>query len=185
MIDRPARERPRSIEWANGVDGEKSRRLGRIRFDQRHNGEQRGIVDEDVDRAKPIDGRRDQKLAVVRLGDVGWDRENGLTAFLFDRGGRTRQRVLGAPGDRDPRALTGEREGDRKAYSRAAPGHDCDLAVELTGLVSRRRRHCLPGRQAIDWKRRASALMCFAVSMSRSVIFMPASWVQNEKVRML
>ena len=39
--------------------------------------------------------------------------------------------------------------------------------------------------QAIDWKRFASALILFAVSMSRSVIFMPASWVQNEKETML
>ena len=86
------------------------------------------------------------------------------------------QRRLGATGDRDPRALTGESAGDRKAYSRAAPGHDRDLAVELQGGGD---------GQAIDWKRRASALMCWAVSMSRSVIFMPASWVQNENDRTL
>jgi hypothetical protein len=35
------------------------------------------------------------------------------------------------------------------------------------------------------WKRFASALIRFAVSMSRSVIFMPASWVQNENETML
>ena len=37
----------------------------------------------------------------------------------------------------------------------------------------------------IAWNRFASALIRFAVSMSRSVIFMPASWVQNENDRML
>ena len=84
--------------------------------------------------------------------------------------------IFGATGDSDPRALTGEGARDRKANSRAAPGHDRDLAVELQG-----HGNCY----AIDWKRRASALMCFAVSMSRSVIFMPASCVQNENDRML
>ena len=134
------------------------------------------VVDEDVDRAKLVDGRRDQPFAIGGLGDVGRNGENRLSAFLLDRLGRVGQRLLGAPGDRDPRALTGEGAGDRIADSRAAAGDDRDLAVELAG-----RGNC----QAIDWKRRASALMCFAVSMSRSVIFMPASCVQNEKVRML
>ena len=41
------------------------------------------------------------------------------------------------------------------------------------------------GRHAIDWNRFASALIRFAVSMSRSVIFIPASWVQNENETML
>jgi hypothetical protein len=90
-----------------------------------------------------------------------------------------RQRIPGAPGDSDPRALPGEGAGDRIANSRAAARDDRNLAVEL---------RLAPGGgncQAIDWKRRASALMCLAVSMSRSVIFMPASWVQNENDRML
>jgi hypothetical protein len=115
-------------------------------------------------------------FAIGPLGDIGWDRENGMPAFLLDRRRGTRQRLLGAPGDYDPRARSGEGAGDRIADTSAAPGYDRDLAVELQGG-----RNC----QAIDWKRRASALMCFAVSMSRSVIFMPASWVQNENVRML
>jgi hypothetical protein len=87
-----------------------------------------------------------------------------------------RQRLLGASSDRDPRALTGESARDRIANSRAAAGDERDLAVELQGGGD---------GQAIDWKRRASALMCWAVSMSRSVIFMPASCVQNENDRML
>ena len=178
MIDRPARKGPRRVERANGVDSEKSRRLGRIRVNHRHNGEQRRVVDENVDRPKLVDGRRDQHFAVGRLGDVGWDGQNRPPAFLLDRLGRMRQRLLGAPGDGDPRPLPGESAGDRIADSRAAAGDDRDLAVEL---ARSRGGNC----QAIDWKRRASALMCFAVSMSRSVIFMPASCVQNEKVRML
>ena len=40
-------------------------------------------------------------------------------------------------------------------------------------------------RHGIAWKRFASALIRFAVSMSRSVIFIPASWVQNENETML
>ena len=42
-----------------------------------------------------------------------------------------------------------------------------------------------PTPHAIAWKRLARALILRAVSMSRSVIFMPASWVQNENETML
>jgi hypothetical protein len=129
-------------------------------------------------------------FAIGRLGDVGWDRENGLPAFLLDRRRGARQRLLGAPSDYDPRARSGEGAGDRIADASAAAGDDRNLAVELAGVAPapllRAARNGGSGNgQAIDWKRRASPLMCFAVSMSRSVIFMPASCVQNENVRML
>ena len=128
-------------------------------------------------------------FAIARLGDIGWDREDGEPALLLDRRRGTRQRVLGAPGDYDPRARSGESAGDRIADPRAAAGYDRDLAVELrpnpAPLLGAARNGRSRNGQAIDWKRRASPLMCFAVSMSRSVIFMPASCVQNENVRML
>src|SRR6185437_10582821 len=110
------------------------------------------IVDENVEAPEFISRRRDQPLAIVRLGDVGRDHENGAPAFLLDRLRRTDQRPPGAPGDRDPRALPGEGAGDRKADSSAPAGDDGDLAVELRLAA-----------HAIDWKRWASALMCFAV----------------------
>ena len=60
------------------------------------------------------------------------------------------------------------------------PSNSCSLPPDADPITTLPTR-----RQAIDWKRRASALMCLAVSMSRSVIFMPASWVQNENDTML
>ena len=76
---------------------------------------------------------------------------------------------------------------DRVAEPAAAAGHDRDLAGELGRA---RPPPSLPGplpapRHGIDWKRLTSALIRFAVSMSRSVIFIPASWVQNENETML
>jgi hypothetical protein len=129
-------------------------------------------------------------FAIGRLGDVGRDCENSQPAFLLDRRCGARQRLLRAPGDRDPRARSGESAGDRIADASAAAGYDRDLAVELADvapapLLGAGRGGRSGNGQAIDWKRRARALMCFAVSMSRSVIFMPASCVQNENVRML
>src|SRR5262249_11076816 len=129
-----------------------------------------------VDRAKSVDCLRDQPLAGGRLRHVGWNRENGLAAFLLDHPSRAGQRVPGSPGDGDPRALSGEGAGDRLADSRGPARHERDFAGE---------RQARGNGQAIGWKRRASALMCFAVSMSRSVTFMPASWVQNENDTML
>ena len=130
-----------------GVDGEKARRVGRLRVDQRPNGESGGIVDEDVDGAEAINSRRHHPLAVLRLGDVGCNRKHRRAAFLLDRGSRARKRLLGPPGDDDPRPLAGEGARDRVAEPGAAAGHDRDLAGELVheGRIAHRRRHSAEG----------------------------------------
>ena len=85
VCERRTRERPRCVERSDGVDGEKPRRLRRIRVDQRQNGEQRRIVDEEVDRAKAPDRLRDHPLAVGGLRHVGGDGEDPRPAFGLDR----------------------------------------------------------------------------------------------------
>ena len=97
LIEGPARERPRRIERTDGVDCEKPGGLGRIRVDQRQNSEQGRIVDEDVDRAKTVDGRRDQAVAIGGLGHVGWYRRTERPHSSLDRLGRVRQRLLVRP----------------------------------------------------------------------------------------
>jgi hypothetical protein len=74
-------------------------------------------------------------FAIGRLGDVGCDRQDRRSAFLLDRRCGARQRLLRAPGDRDPRALSGEGAGDRIADPRAAAGYDRNLAVELADVA--------------------------------------------------
>ena len=64
MLDRPFGHRPRAVQRPDGVDGEEARRLGRLDVDQRRSGKSGGVVDEDVDRAEAIDGRRHHPLAV-------------------------------------------------------------------------------------------------------------------------
>ena len=141
MVDDPSRERAPRVESADGVDGEKPGRLRRLRVNQRQNGEASRVVDENVDRAKALDGRCDHPFAVGGLGHVGCDRHDRRSAFVLDRRRRTDQRVLGASGDGDPRSLTGEGARDRIADPRAAAGHEGDLAVELQRLPTRRFRH--------------------------------------------
>ena len=51
-LDRRTREGARRVERADGVDGEKARSLRGVRVDERANGEQRRVVDEDVGRAE-------------------------------------------------------------------------------------------------------------------------------------
>ena len=136
--------RPRSIaQRANAraalsgpddVDGEEALGLGRLRVDQRQNGKMGGVVDEDVDRAEPIDGRRDHPLAVGRLGDVGLDRQNRRSAHLLDRRRRARKRLPGPAGDGDPGAFAREGARDPIADPRAAAGHDRDLSGKFPGL---------------------------------------------------
>ena len=143
-----------------------------------------GVVDENVDRAEAIDRRGDHPLAVKRLGDVGFDGQNRRSARLLDRRRRLHERGLGSASEGHRSALARQGARDPVADTRAAAGHDRDPAGKLERLAPFRRsrwiRHAPTRRQAIDWNRRAKALIRFAVSMSRSVIFIPASWVQNE-----
>ena len=146
-LDRPFRECACAVERSDSVDGKKARRVGRLRVDQRPNGESGGVIDEDVDRAEAINGRSHQPLAVLRLGDVGCNGKRGRAAFLLDRGSRALKRLLGAPGDDGPRPRAGEGARDRVAEPGPAAGHDCDLAGELVheGRIAHRRRHSAEG----------------------------------------
>ena len=88
-----------------------------------------------------------------------------------------------------PAPVAGEGARDRVAKAPAPAGHDRNLVGELApGVGSACSTAASPPPlpcHAIAWKRLASSLIRFAVSMSRSVIFMPASWVQNENETML
>ena len=105
-------------------------RLGSVRVDQRHEGEARRVVDEDVGRAEPLGRRGDDPLAIGRLGDVRRDRQDLRPGSLRNRRRRMFEQVPSPSRDRDPRALAGEGARDGEADACAAAGDDRDLAGE-------------------------------------------------------
>ena len=187
------------------IGGKKARRLDLVGLQERHEREMRGVVDEDVHRAEPVGGLGDDALAVGGRGDVRLDGERRRPGMVGNGGGSMFQPFDVARDDRHARALAGEGARDRKANARAPAGDHRHFSGKAS-LGHRTKAGALgalalPDRAAarseatssarcsqgygIAWKRFASALIFFAVSMSRSVIFMPASWVQNEKETML
>lgn len=80
-----------------------------------------GVGDQHVDAAEPGDAGIDHRLHLVRLGDIGGDREQAVHIELRDQGV---QPVLAPGGDDDVRPLRGEPPGDAVADAGTCPGDD-------------------------------------------------------------
>jgi len=90
----------------------------------------RGIVDEDVDAAKTLDGLVDEGLALGLLRDVP-GQQQALAPGLFDPAcGFLRVFVFIEVGNRDVRAFTGEGDGDGATDTTVGTGDQCDLALQ-------------------------------------------------------
>ena len=154
-----------------------------LRFDQRQNGKMSGVVDENVDRAEAIDRRGDHPLAVSWAWRRHFDDQNrrphasSIVAADCMRVALVRPaRATEAPWR--ARAARSRSRSPSRRRSRSRPCRQTRAPRAVPSLAWT--CHTPTRSQAIDWNRRAKALIGFAVSMSRSVIFIPASWVQNE-----
>src|SRR5690606_3705433 len=93
-----------------------------------------GVVDEDVELAELLYGALDQRLGVLALGDVAYDRDH-----LAARGLRLGHDGLEAgsvdvAGD-DRRTLAREQQGRRPPHTRSRSGDDGYLACEPHGYL--------------------------------------------------
>ena len=78
-----------------------------------------------------LDRPVDERLGVLRSGEVGGDGENFLAGALLDRRRRVVEPLLVARADRDLAALRREAFRDRPSDSDAPAGYRSDLAVQL------------------------------------------------------
>ena len=116
-------ERPRQV----GIDHEVpllGADLGRCRRAQ-----DARVVDQDVDPAEAVRGRRHEGRDVVRPGDVDMDRQR-LAPGRLDRGDRLARRRVVQIGDHHRRAVGGEPFRDRAADAASGPGHDRHPTIE-------------------------------------------------------
>ena len=90
-----------------------------------------GVVDQDVEPAEMRDRAVDERLGVLRLGQIGGDRQGFLAGALLDRGRGVVEPLLVARADRHLAALARQGLGDRPADADAAPRDRRDLAVQL------------------------------------------------------
>ncbi len=92
-----------------------------------------GVVDEDVQPAKLLDGPPDHVVAMGLRPEVAGDGDGAAALALDDTLGLGRVVVLAQIGDRDVGALAGEQGGHRAADAAVRAGDDRDLASEAPG----------------------------------------------------
>ncbi len=90
-------EGPRAMQRPGDVRRQDALRLGSVRVDERHKGEARRVVDEDVGRAEPLGRRGDDPIAIGRLGDVRRDRQDLRPGNLRNRRRRMFEQSLRRP----------------------------------------------------------------------------------------
>ena len=96
---------------------------------RRHGGAHAGVVDQHVDAAEPVGGRRGERAARVGVAHVGGYGQR-LPAGLLDEPHGRGEAVGPAGGDHDVRAGLRQGARDRHAQPGGRPGDDGDPAVE-------------------------------------------------------
>ena len=122
--------RARGEECAVEVDRQHLLPVGEREILQRVHDLDAGIADKDVDAAECGDRRRHARVDRFLAGDVHRD-PDGLPAGGTDVGGDNVRGVEVEIGDRDARALAGERHRDGLAEAARGPGDDRGFALQF------------------------------------------------------